>query len=403
MFSLKKKENQLLLLIFSFFIFFIFYPEIFWEITNTPFVKLDDNFKIYEKMAIVSNDFYDLRYLQYISGYFDSILLPSDKLYNAYKIHDHKMVINYPRIWIAIGHFINIKSDTVMYTVYFTVFLFYINIFYYFTKITNSYFFCYLFFCGANLLLLERGNVDIIIIVLLFYTLLSKNKFLNYIGYLLSSLLKFYPAFSLLFFLNNKRSISTIFFLSIIFITYLFFVREDIQNISLVNPVNGHSSYGFLSIIINIKNYFNIDLNYILFVVANLLIVLMMYYFLFKEKLAKINFQHSNIFLIGGGIFIFTFMINSHHDYRMMFLIFCVPLALMLKNNNFKFFYLIIIILALELQRLLFVFDFLGGSINTLSKLILFYITSIIYLNIIEKKMINIFNLKKKSANEYIS
>ena len=96
-------------------------------------------------------------------------------------------------------------------------------------------------------------------------------------------------------------------------------------------------------------------------------------------------------------------MINSHHDYRMMFLIFCVPLALMLKNNNFKFFYLIIIILALELQRLLFVFDFLGGSINTLSKLILFYITSIIYLNIIEKKMINIFNLKKKSANEYIS
>ena len=114
-----------------------------------------------------------MRYLQYISGYFESIKLPSDELYNLYKQHDSEMVINYPRIWIAISHYINIKSETVLYSFYFLFFILYTNIFFQIIKKTNSYFICYLFFCGANLLLLERGNVDLLLITLVFYTFLN--------------------------------------------------------------------------------------------------------------------------------------------------------------------------------------------------------------------------------------
>jgi len=402
MFSIKKKENKFLLVVILTFIFYIFFPELFWQITNTPYIKalIIDKIPEGKELAITAPNYYDLRYLQYISGYFDNIHLPSDQFYNLYKHHDSEMVINYPRIWITIAHFVNIRSDIVLYTIYLLFFLLYTNIFYFFTKKTNSYFFFYLFFCGANLLLLERGNVDIILIVIVFYSFLCKNKFINYIGYLTVSILKIYPSFSLLFFLNKRKSIKIILSLSVIFVIYLFIIKEDIEQIKMINPINGHSAYGFLSLIINFKDYFDIDINYTFIVVCNLFIILLVYYSIFKKKLRSIKFKYSKIFLIGGGIYIFTFLINTHHDYRMMFLIFCAPLILNIDNKNFKFLYLIILFFSLELQRLLFVFGFFGGIINSLSKLILFYITSMVYLNIIEKKLSKVINLKKISTNE---
>ena len=102
-----------------------------------------------------------------------------------------------------------------------------------------------------------------------------------------------------------------------------------------------------------------------------------------EKKLNETNLNNSNIFLLGGGIFIFTFIINTHHDYRMMFLIFCVPLLLKLKNSFLKLFSLLILILSLELQRLLFLFGFYGGLINSVAKLTLFYIIGIFYIHLL--------------------
>ena len=157
-------------------------------------------FSAKEDLAIRSNIFYDLRYLQYISNYFDSFFLPSDQLYNLYKDHPSEMVLNYPRIWIAIAHLLNLNSDLVLYLFYLTFFFLYSNIFFHFKKITNFYFFIYLYFCSSNLFLLERGNVDFLLITLVFYLFFfTKNKIINFFGYLLVSFLKIYPAFSLLF------------------------------------------------------------------------------------------------------------------------------------------------------------------------------------------------------------
>ena len=387
---LKKKENQFLILVLLGFTFYMLDPIFFWKVTGTPYVSAS---------AIGQNPgdklvFFDLRYLQYLSGFFDSIFLPADQLYNLYKQEDGSMVINYPRIWIVISYYTNIKSDIVLYSIYLTIFICYTNIFFNLTKKTNSYFFTYLFFSGANLLLLERGNVDIILIVLIFYSFLSNIKIINYIGYLLASFLKIYPAFSLFFFLKNKKSIFLIITLALIFITYLFLIKEDLRNISLVNPKNGYSSYGFLSIIFNIKEHFNIDINYTLFAGGNLLIIFLMYYFFYKKKIRSIKYQYFDIFLLGGGIYIFTFIINTHHDYRLMYLMLCVPLILSIDNKPFKIFYLITLILSLELQRMLLLMGFWGGAINSLSKLILFYISFIIYLDIFNKLISKIINYK---------
>ena len=293
-----KKKEYLFILLFSFcVILYLFDSEFFWKITNTPYVTNESILNTTKEIAISSNKFYDLRYLQYIAGYIDSVFLPSDTLYNEYKSHGSEMVLNYPRIWILISHYSNIQSDTILYSTYAIFFLLYSYIFLNFTKKFQSYFFCYLFICGSNLLLLERGNVDFIIIVLIFYTFLSKFRFLKYLGFIVVSFLKIYPAFSLLFFLKNKKSVIYIILLSLIFLIYLLIIKNDIKNISIVNPINGHSSYGFLSIIINIKEYLNISLNYIFFVSLNILLLLIIYIKFFIKKLNETIFNNTNIFL----------------------------------------------------------------------------------------------------------
>ena len=168
MFSKKKERLFILLLIFCV-IFYLIDPEFFWKITLTPYITSESILASLKPCAICSNKFYDFRYLQYISGYIDSVFLSSDILYNSYKSHPSSMVLNYPRIWVLISHYSNIQSDTVLYSTYLIFFLLYSYIFLNFTKKFQSYFFCYLFISGANLLLLERGNVDFAIIVLIFY------------------------------------------------------------------------------------------------------------------------------------------------------------------------------------------------------------------------------------------
>ena len=90
-------------------------------------------------------------------------------------------------------------------------------------------------------------------------------------------------------------------------------------------------------------------------------------------------------------------MIGTHHDYRMMFLIFCVPLLLELKNNFLKLFSLLTIILSLELQRLLTFFGFYGGATNTIAKLTLFYIIGIFYIHLLYDFIKKNFFLNTKS------
>ena len=139
---LKKKENHFLILVLLGFTFYMLDPILFWKVTGTPYVNAS---------AIGQNPgdklvFFDLRYLQYLSGFFDSIFLPADQLYNLYKQEDGSMVINYPRIWIVISYYTNIKSDIVLYSIYLTIFICYTNIFFNLTKkLTHIFLLIYFF------------------------------------------------------------------------------------------------------------------------------------------------------------------------------------------------------------------------------------------------------------------
>lgn len=368
-----KKEIMFIIIFLISFCVYIYDNNFFWTINSVPNNS--------------PKNFQDFRYLQYIADFYPYINANSNELY-AVRIFGgpsgfQDAVLNYPRIWIFVSKHINIKNEDILYLSYFVIVFLYIKIFYNLIKKFDNFFFLYLFYSGSSLFLLQRGNVDIIIFLILYYSFTQKNTFIKYTAYLTSSFLKIYPAFSLLFFLNYKKNFRVIFILSLIFIFYLFLIKNDLKNISTYNPVSGNSSYGLLSIILNINEHFSININYIKFLFLNFICLFVIYFFT-KEKLPK-QYKDEELFLLGSGIFIFTFIINTHHDYRLIFLFLCAPLLLSINNKIFKFFNLFIFILTLELHRLLSTFGFFGGVVNSFAKLIFFYIMSILYIDIIKK------------------
>ena len=64
------------------------------------------------------------------------------------------------------------------------------------------------------------------------------------------------------------------------------------------------------------------------------------------------------MYLYGASIYCATFLLGSNHDYRMIFLLFTLPLILNLNLKIFKFTFLILIILSFELHRMIYFFGF---------------------------------------------
>jgi len=394
---LKKKHIQFSIIISLLFILYLLNPIQFWKFNIVPYG--------------LYTDFFDLRYLQYLSLFYEKLHLPADQFYKFRPVWDvggvvdtAGVVLNYPRLWVIFAKITNIQNDQVLYLIYFITFFSYAYIFYYLTKKFNSYFFLIFFLSGSSFLLLERGNVDIFIFIILFSTLNSNLFYMNAIGYLTTSFFKIYPSFSLLFFLNQKNFVKKILILALIFIIYFLFIKEDAYYIALHSPKTGDASYGTLSIILNIKKHFFINIEYYLTNIIIILFLLLLYFFIIRKKINKEVFYYENLFLAGAGIYCFTFLINTHHDNRLVFLAFCLPLVLNLKNKIQKNVILLSIFVSVELQRLIFFFGFFGGLINTLFKLLLFYQLFCIYLNIIERKLVknnkNLLKFKKFLDNK---
>ena len=94
------------------------------------------------------------------------------------------------------------------------------------------------------------------------------------------------------------------------------------------------------------------------------------------------------MFLSGGSIYCATFLIGSNHDYRMIFLIFLLPLILNLNFKLLKYLILICTILSLEVHRLIYFFGFYGGVLNNLSKTILFILLSMLLIDVLKKILV---------------
>tara|TARA_B100000579_G_C22828232_1_gene854446 strand:- start:1052 stop:1657 length:606 start_codon:yes stop_codon:yes gene_type:complete len=197
--------------------------------------------------------------------------------------------------------------------------------------------------------------------------------------------------------LLTRKNLNLLFFAIILGIIYFFFSFEELNYVFLKTLQTGDLSYGTQAITINIKNHFGFETNYFILNFILIIFSLFFYKIFFFKMMINYKYYQEEMFLGGGGIFVSTFLLGSNHDYRLIFLLFCIPLILNLKNKLFKYFVLVSLTISSELYRLIYLFGFFGGVINTLFKIILFILLFLILLDIIVKNFYKIQLYLKKN------
>ena len=358
-----RKELHFLTIIFIFLSLFLILKENFWHLMIVPNAK---------------NDFTDFRCVASWARLFENIT-SWQFIYNDLS----GCRINYPRVWIIISKFLNLHNEAFLYAYLSILLILYIYIFYKLVQKYSSYFFIYIFFSGSSMLLMERGNIDIVIFVLLYFSLRSEILISRYFLFILSVILKIFPIFGFLSLLKNNKNYYYFFITIILCILYFVIFKNDLYMIANNTPRTGDMSYGTLSITKNLEKHFNIYLNYYYLSFGLVILSLIIYFFLEKKLFKLKNNTEDKFYFMGAGIFIFSFLINSNFDYRLIFLTFSIPAILKIKNTYFKILVLSSMVISFELHRLIYFIGFFGGVFNSISKIMLFILIISLYLDII--------------------
>jgi len=245
----------------------------------------------------------------------------------------------------------------------------------------NSFWILILFFSTSSLLGIERTNNDLIIFCLIYYSAM----FPNFIGVSLSMLATYIEFWSIVSGIGFiKKKIKILFLLSSI-IFLLIFYKTIFVEAGMQPQLSAYLSFGAKSLGITILGTFNLEVNY-LTIVGLLIIItfltLIIGWFKLEHKKTPNDFEE-RLFLIGATIYVSLFIFFSNFDYKLIFLIFCVPYLSLLKNIFVKWFILLTIIIASNYTWMykdsLTYYNFptaTGHYINIISKTLLFVILS---------------------------
>ena len=282
----------------------------------------------------------------YINNPFD----PFDRLFNL------------PYIWIPIVSFINLDNEIFFNLVIFLFIFFYcysvlkiINLLNCNYKILIS---IMLIFSSSSMLLIERGNTDMLIFPLILYSALIPN-FLKSSGFIfLATILKVYPIFAFIInFKDKKKFLLSVLFSILAFLTFFKEIKFFYSNTSAENDVS--FTFGLSSIskgILKSLDRLRINLpEHYLFTSTYIHIILIMIIFMFifilfimnKKKIFEISFIDikNRLFLAGSSIYCGSFIFYSSYDYRLIFLILTIPYFFN-RLNKFYLIYLIFVLLS---------------------------------------------------------
>lgn len=252
--------------------------------------------------------------------------------------------LNYPSVWIYIARALLLDNEKIYLFFCSMVAIIYVLLCSRIFVRSKSIAIFPIFFSGATLLALERGNNDLIIFSLL-YIACSSALTVGAIIYIVAIGLKIYPVFGLFAFQQNKKLLIMIIFGALLI---LYFIWPEFWLIKAATPAAYFLSYGSPSISsliaykwgINVPSYF-----------ITIMLLLITLYFRYK-KWILVDFSNytdeasMRMFMMGANIYAGTFIFNSNFDYRLIFLILCLPCVMQLANKFLKLVLLVMIFLA---------------------------------------------------------
>ena len=201
-------------------------------------------------------------------------------------------------------------------------------------------------FAPPSLLVLERGNFDIIIFLMIILMVYSTSSILNFTILTLVSLAKYYPiALMVNFFIEKKRNIRQViivFLLFILSITFLFYLTgESLQlfqhKMKIVTSTWGNQfSIRSLSLVLKKLKHFDYStvlfISYIFFIFSSIVSFKIFQKSNFISKV-NISFFEEKLFILGSNLSIAVYLISDNVHYREIFLILLLPFIIILTDN----------------------------------------------------------------------
>ena len=250
----------------------------------------------------------------------------------------------YPIGWLIIFEKLNLQiyenfQFFLFFTISFTIFS-YLAIFDLSRNNFNKIILIFLFFSTSSMLLLERGNVDHIIFSLTFLAGITPIYYLSLSLVSLTSLLKIYPFFSFFYLITkSKKIITLIFMICIILMIYEISISKYIDKNHSIMAMS--QTYGVQSITEGFfktfekKNLLFINENEknIIRMISSLLFLtfcITIFYFgtISKKNIEfQRNLKQKNLFILGGSIYVGSYIFYSNLDYRLVFLFLTIPFA----------------------------------------------------------------------------
>ncbi len=294
--------------------------------------------------------------------------------------------MNYPAVWIYIAQMLGLQSETN----YFIFVMVGIGLFLYccFKIIVRweSVWALLVIFSGAALLAVERGNNDLIVFSLLYFFACVPAIY-KIFPIVIATALKIYPVLVIPAFIKNRKlSIA----LTIACFGLLLFMWQELIAICAATPVAAGLSYGAASIAAAAAMT-PVKIPQSLVTILLIISVLVAYGVKFRHfdvSTADVADEFSQrLFLLGACTYIGTFLLSSNWDYRLIFLIFCVPYFQQIRNRVPRYLMLGCLLFATNQLILYASLNFVGLAINILSKCVLFVFMSAMVLSMLEVQM----------------
>tara|TARA_B100000900_G_scaffold147802_1_gene125362 strand:- start:3521 stop:4726 length:1206 start_codon:yes stop_codon:yes gene_type:complete len=279
-------------------------------------------------------------------------------------------ISTHPPIWLDLVSFFKLNKDIyfnafilISYFIYFYLFF---NLFKTFDSFHSKVFLLIFFFSTTNFILIERYSTDLLIFIFISLTIFFRSNIIKLLLIFIGTVLKFYPIFSLLIFVKNKKffffsALFFILFLCLFYLDQILSTSENLIEMALFTAYGSRTmfkafyylseNYGFFLNENNIEFFRDIAVSLVL--IYSIILTLLSYFY-FKIKSSTKFSLSEEYFLIGSTIYIGTFIFAANADYRLIFLIFTIPHILQINSGLIK--YILILCIIVSINSFLFQF-----------------------------------------------
>jgi hypothetical protein len=231
---------------------------------------------------------------------------------------------NYPMLWVSIGETLNITNEQRFIDVCAALLLCFVGLCAFWIFHYPSYGLLTSLVSTSTLLGMERGNIDLAIFCLLFAAQWVPKRW-SPLPLLLSVLLKLYPVFTLGIMFIKRQFI--LFAASLVAaVAIVAYLWDQLAYIRSNTPVSCYWSYGVQSIAkCFTQSGWPIWPVWLLFAVVGLGALALAYYFSKSDAVRPKQDAAFDLMFVGAAIYVGTFIFSSNWDYRLIFLIMCIP------------------------------------------------------------------------------